>query len=138
MKPDFRTHFLRGIAHFNAREFWDAHEAWEEIWLGAESDVEQYLQGLIQLAAAYHHMKRGTFRGGIRLFESAARRLSQFPDPYCGLDRSAAVAAARLHTVWAADLLARGESEKRIDQADYPQLRLTGNYGDVNPPFDAW
>ena len=50
-----------------------------------------------------------------------------FPDP----DATAMAAGA-------ADLLARGESEKRIDQADYPQLRLTGNYGDVNPPFDAW
>jgi len=138
MRPDFRTHFLLGVSHFNARKFWDAHEAWEAIWLVAESEVEQYLQGLIQLAAAYHHMQRGTFRGGIRLFDSAARRLLHFPDPYCGLDRSEAVAAAVKHARWASDLLERGDSTERIGEGDYPRLRLTGNDGDVNPPIDAW
>jgi len=59
-KPDFRSHFLEGIDHFNSRRFWEAHEAWETLWLEAESDLDQYLQGLIQIAAAYHHIQRGT------------------------------------------------------------------------------
>ena len=53
----------RGVALFNAHEFWHAHEAWEELWLEESGDEKQFLQGLIQLAAAYHHVKRGTYRG---------------------------------------------------------------------------
>ena len=75
MKPDYRIYFLEGVAHFNAHEFWEAHESWETIWLAAESDVEQFLQGMIQLAAAYHHVRRGTLRGAPRLFDAGLRRL---------------------------------------------------------------
>src|SRR4029077_3839687 len=96
-KPDFTHHIREGIEHFNARRFWEAHEAWETIWLVAESDVEQFLQGMIQLAAAYHHVKRGTHRGAVRLFEAALRRLSAFTQKWSGSDRAAAEEAARRH-----------------------------------------
>src|SRR5204862_3032431 len=85
-KPDFVTHFREGLAHFNNREFWEAHESWEALWLVAESDVEQFLQGLIQIAAAYHHLKRGTLRGAPRLFEAGLRRRAPCPPHICGVD----------------------------------------------------
>ena len=65
-KPDFKTFFLEGVHNFNSRKFWEAHESWETLWLAAESDLEQFLQGLIQVAAAYHHVQRGTYRGAPR------------------------------------------------------------------------
>ena len=133
-KPDFTPLFVRGVAHFNAREFWEAHEAWEELWLVAESELEQYLQGLIQLAAAYHHVKRGTFRGAVRLFEAAARRLSAFPDPHCGLTRAAAVGAARQHAQWAV----QASADQRLADGDYPRLQLADNERDVIPPTISW
>jgi predicted metal-dependent hydrolase len=136
-RPDFTTHFLRGVEHFNALEFWEAHEAWEEIWLVAQSDVEQFLQGLIQLAAAYHHLRRGTFRGGIRLFEAALRRLSAFPDPWCGIDRGAAVEAAQKHREWAAGVVARSGQES-LRAEDYPQLRRVDDAAAPIPPIDQW
>src|SRR6478672_5007131 len=110
---DFAEHFLAGVAHFNAREFWDAHESWETIWLEAESDVHMFLQGLIQLAAAYHHVKRGTTRGAVRLFDAALKRLEAFPVVHCGIDRSSAVAAAQRDR----ERLARGEAA-----GDFPTL----------------
>lgn len=137
-RPDFTTVFLRGIAHFNAREFWDAHEAWEELWLAAESDLEQFLQGLIQLAAAYHHAQRGTLRGAVRLFAAAQRRLAPFPDPCCGISRAAAVAAAREHALWAAASVEQGVSGARLDAEDFPQLQLSGTERDVVPPQKSW
>ena len=107
-RPEFGPRFLEGVEHFNAREFWDAHESWEELWLAASSDLEQYLQGLIQLAAAYHHLQRGTLSGGIRLFDAALRRLEPFAESCCGIERHHAVAAAAVDRQWAADQLAAG------------------------------
>ena len=133
-KPDFAPLFIRGVAHFNAREFWEAHEAWEELWLVAESDLEQYLQGLIQLAAAYHHVKRGTFRGAVRLFDAATRRLSAFPDPHCGLARGSAIDAARKHAQW----VVQAAPQERLADADYPRLQLADNARDVIPPTISW
>jgi predicted metal-dependent hydrolase len=127
-KPDFRTHFAEGVAHFNQREFWDAHESWETIWLVAESDVEQFLQGLIQIAAAYHHVKRGTYRGAIRLFEAGLRRLEAFPPEYCDLDRGAVEAAARAQREL---LITRGEAD-----GTYPELVLLSDT--PAPPLVQW
>ncbi len=131
-KPEFAAAFRRGVEHFNALEFWEAHEAWEELWLAAESDLEQFLQGLIQVAAAYHHVKRGTFRGGVRLFDAGLSRLAGFPDPYCGVDRSAVENAAREHRSWAA---ARLESPERLAAIAYPKLTVVGK---IAPPVAKW
>lgn len=118
-KPDFKQHFLEGIEHFNSRRFWEAHEAWETLWLEAESDLEQFLQGLIQVAAAYHHIQRGTFRGAPRLFAAGLRRLEPFPMLCCGVDRTDVDAAARRHWKW---LETTPESALAADQ--YPRLRV--------------
>ncbi|MDP9192951.1 MAG: DUF309 domain-containing protein [Acidobacteriota bacterium] len=106
----------KGVALFNEHQFWHAHEAWEEIWLGATGDEKVFLQGLIQLAAAYHHVQRGTFRGGVRLFDAAMRKLERFADGYRGIDRAEAVSAAIRHR----GKIARGEN---IDAGELPKLR---------------
>ena len=106
-----------GIALFNAREFWHAHEAWEVLWLAAAGEEKQFLQGLIQLAAAYHHVKRGTSpRGAVRLFDAALGRLSAFPEGHLGVDRAAVVARAAEHR----RRIAEGG---HIGDEDYPEFR---------------
>ena len=111
------TPFAAGVEHFNAMRFWEAHEAWEELWLGAEGDLVDFYQGLIQLAAAYHHMKRGTFRGATRLFPAALQRLAPYPEQFLDLDRRQAVIAAESHVE-----AARGE--RTLDSPEYPKLAL--------------
>jgi predicted metal-dependent hydrolase len=106
----------KGVALFNDHQFWHAHEAWEEIWLGAAGEEKVFLQGLIQLAAAYHHVQRGTFRGGVRLFDAAVRKLERFANGYGGVDRAEAVNVALRHR----GKIARGEN---IDAGEYPKLR---------------
>ena len=119
-KPDFRTYFLEGVHNFNSRKFWEAHESWETLWLAAESDLEQFLQGLIQVAAAYHHVQRGTYRGAPRLFAAGLRRLDAFPMVHCGLDRTEVDAAARRHQEW----LESGAQEPLLSE-EYPKLRVS-------------
>lgn len=121
----FKEKLTEGLELFNRQEFWHAHESWEELWLEAGTDLHQYLQGLIQLAAAYHHVKRGTTRGAVRLFDAALKRLEAFPDVTCGIDRSSAVAAARRDR----ERLARGEAA-----GDFPALEISGEV----PRLDEW
>jgi uncharacterized protein len=136
-KPDYAHHFLEGLDRFNTRRFWDAHESWETIWLAAESDVEQFLQGLIQLAAAYHHIQRGTLRGASRLFDAALGRLSAFPSGFGGLDRASAEAAARRHRQWVAALVAADEGGELADD-DYPRMALLAERETFSPPRQDW
>ena len=106
-----------GIDLFNAHEFWKAHEAWETLWLQSKGEEKTFLQGLIQLAAAYHHVKRGTLRGAVRLFDAALQKLDPFPPRYANVDRASAVEAAKRHRM----RIATGEA---IDAREYPKLML--------------
>ena len=72
--------FRRGIALFNARKFFEAHEAWEELWLVEPEPEKTFLQGLIQLAAAFHHHGRGNSRGTQSLLAAGLAKLRRFPD----------------------------------------------------------
>ena len=57
--------YLRGIKLFNNAEFFDAHEALEDIWRAAPPENKKFLQGLIQVAVAFHHHSTGN-RVGMR------------------------------------------------------------------------
>jgi uncharacterized protein len=139
-RPDFKARFLEGIEHFNARRFWEAHESWEELWLVAQSDTEQFLQGLIQLAAAYHHVQRGTLAGAVRLFDAALGRLSAFPPDYCGIERGSLEGAARRHREWAAQAMSAGAQSGRpaiaFQTNGYPELMILNPV--AMPPHETW
>ena len=127
-RPDYPTHFLEGLDRFNARRFWDAHESWETLWLQSTSEVKQFLQGLIQVAAAYHHIQRGTLRGVPRLVDAGLRRLAMFPPGFNGVDRAAAEAAARRDR----------DITGPLADADFPSLTLLVARQDFLPPRQDW
>ncbi|PYQ30549.1 MAG: hypothetical protein DMF56_06990 [Acidobacteria bacterium] len=113
------TPLAKGVELFNAHHFWHAHEAWEEIWLTSSGGEKTFLQGLIQLAAAYHHVQRGTFRGAIRLFDAAFAKLDPFPPGYAGVDRANVIEVARGHRT-------RISAGEKIDAREYAKLTLDG------------
>ena len=135
---EFATHFREGVDRFNTLRFWDAHESWEELWLEAETELDQFLQGLIQLAAAYHHLRRGTFGGGVRLFDAALRRLEAFPLRHCGVDRGEAVRIAPLHRRRAEEALSAGSKTPFLRDDEYPKLQLLSAAESPMPPSDPW
>lgn len=81
-----RTDFHRGIRLFNQARFWEAHEAWEAVWLRHPEDGRFFIQGLIQLAAAYHQLRRGIHRGFLIHLRRAQERLVLFPDRFLSVD----------------------------------------------------
>ena len=98
--------FELGLEHFNSRKFFEAHEVWEEIWLVEAEPEKTFLQGLIQLAAAYHQYERDNPSGAESLLASGIVKLSRFPEHHHGLS------IGKLRTVakqWAR-LLGEGKS----------------------------
>ncbi len=77
--------FLRGIEQFNRGEFFQAHETWEALWLSANGEEKQFLQGAIQIAAAFHHWGQGNRRGALSLLRKAEAALEGFPRSYSGI-----------------------------------------------------
>ena len=77
--------FEEGLAHFNAKKFFEAHEFWEEIWLVEPEPEKTFLQGLIQVTAAFHHRQRGNPEGVELLLASGIVKLLRFPEDHHGL-----------------------------------------------------
>lgn len=77
--------FERGIEEFNARQFFEAHESWEEIWLAAEEPDKAFLQGIIQVAAAFHHYQRQNRAGALSLLRQGLSKLEGFSADYRGI-----------------------------------------------------
>jgi hypothetical protein len=94
MTPEHQTRFRRGIEQFNSRHFFDAHETWEEIWLATPEPDKAYLQGIIQIAAAFHHYGRGNAKGTRSLLEAGLRRLERCSPGHFGISMEALRAAA--------------------------------------------
>src|ERR1035441_8887996 len=75
-----------GLRHYAAGEFFAAHEAWESAWLSAPEPEKTFLQGVIQVAAAFEHQRRNNSLGIARLLAAALRRLDPLPSAFGGLD----------------------------------------------------
>lgn len=57
LTPERRRELIQeGIDLFNRGEYFAAHEAWEEIWRSTTPEPKDLFQGLVQLAAAFHHL----------------------------------------------------------------------------------
>jgi predicted metal-dependent hydrolase len=69
--------YLRGISLFNNAEFFDAHEALEDIWRAAPPENKKFLQGLVQVAVAFHHYSTGNRVGMRSVLERAIRNLAE-------------------------------------------------------------
>jgi uncharacterized protein len=69
--------YLRGIALFNQADFFDAHEALEDIWRAAPVENKKFLQGMVQIAVAFHHYSTGNRIGMRSVLERAVRNLSE-------------------------------------------------------------
>ena len=77
----------RGIHLFNEGRYWDAHEAWEELWHRRTEESRIFIQGIIQLAAAFHLLHRpGRRRGALGNFRKAEEKLRLFPSRFLGID----------------------------------------------------
>ena len=93
--------YQKGLEAFNSAHFYDAHEHWEEVWLETPNPDKMFLQGLIQVAAAFHHYSRANVPGTRNLLRAGLLKLDCFPEDHGGLEIEALREAVR---GWLADL----------------------------------
>ena len=81
-----RGSLAEGLRCYRTRQFFEAHEHWESVWLTLCEPEKSFLQSLIQVSAAFHHLRRGNRRGAVSLLTRALHRLDACPSSYCCLD----------------------------------------------------
>lgn len=77
--------FHLGVELFNAGQWFDAHEAWEDIWVLASGERKRFYQGLIQCAVTLEHIGRGNPRGVRSVWASCLPKFDGLPAEYLGV-----------------------------------------------------
>jgi len=77
-----------GLALFNSGHFFDAHEVLEDVWREAprHSHRRRHLQGLVQLAVAFHHQSTGNLAGARSVLERALRNIEGAEESFPEVD----------------------------------------------------
>jgi hypothetical protein len=75
-----------GLRDYNDARFFEAHEAWESVWLTAPQPEKLFLQALIQTTVALHHFSRNNRLGATRLLAAALRKLEPYPPDFANID----------------------------------------------------
>jgi predicted metal-dependent hydrolase len=81
-----------GIRLFNDAYFFEAHEVLEDVWKRERGEPRLFLQGLIQISAAYHHYQNGNLVGAATLLQRGADKIRKYPARYLGIDAAGLVA----------------------------------------------
>ncbi|GAC1331110.1 MAG: hypothetical protein NVSMB17_08930 [Candidatus Dormibacteria bacterium] len=103
----------RGVALFNAGQFWEAHEAWEGAWMPARGGPDADLfKGLVQLAAGCYHYQRRNRHGALVKWRDGAALLGPYLPGRDGLDLGGLVFAIR------------GLRERLDATEDWPDLEM--------------
>lgn len=92
--------YLLATDLFNHGYYWEAHEAWEGLWIaaGRSGTTADFLKGLIKLAAAgVKHLEGNA--AGVRRHKTRALELlksvSSTEQHYCGVDLSSLIKQCR-------------------------------------------
>jgi len=86
-----REALAKGIAEFNRWRFYDCHETLEDVWRevgskGEEGTLADFYQGIIKIAAGFHHVLRGNYKGAVNLLTDALRLLEPYRAVTLGVD----------------------------------------------------
>jgi len=118
MKLDWNRGALAdGLRCYRSQEFFLAHEHWESVWLKCQAPEKIFLQALIQMAAAFHHLQRDNSKGAASLLKAALRKLERYP----ALFESVEVTPLREEVEAWLEVL---ESPSSATHPPFPQIRL--------------
>lgn len=77
---------VKGIELFDARHYWEAHEALEAAWLAERGAVRHLYKGILQAGVTYLQIERGNFVGMAKMYERSKKWLGPWPGQCRGLD----------------------------------------------------
>src|SRR5713101_6828103 len=120
---DYDPRYLAGILFYNERDFFEAHEVWEDVWTESSGQERRFYQGLIQAAVALHHFRNGNVRGAVKLYRTGRAYMEPLDEVFFGLDKQ--VFWQRMEQCFR-ELHAMPDAEKqaRLDEALIPTLTL--------------
>ena len=77
--------FIEGLKQFKAMDYFEAHEAWEDLWSDYYLEDKKFVQGLIQLAVSFVHIGNGNMIGAKSLLRKCKEKFLDFSGVHRGI-----------------------------------------------------
>ena len=75
--------FQKGLMEYEKGDYFEAHEAWEDLWSDYNLSDRKFIQGLIQLSVSFVHLRNGNMNGARSLLKKCSEKF----EPYQHLQR---------------------------------------------------
>jgi hypothetical protein len=131
VSAEVRGAIEEGASLYNSGLFWECHEILERVWLREFPPRKEFLQGIIKVAAGYHHFQRGNWPGMSHLLEAGRGLLEPFRPSFLGVELEGFVSGVAADARLAEGLM---ERRGREEQVVVPPLRLSRLRGRADLP----
>ena len=100
---DFHNSLDEALDLFNNQKWYEAHDAFEDIWNGLFGDERQIIQGILQVSVSQFHLSKGNLNGAMILLGEGLGRIKSRVSVDLGLDlysfcKSLEVLLEKLHS----------------------------------------
>ncbi len=113
---DFKDSFFIALNLFNNHEWYEAHDAFEEIWNFVDGDERQVIQGILQVAVSQFHLSKGNLNGATILLGEGLGRIKTRTKINLGIDLESFCRCLE-------DLLRKLQYKEILNDNDKPYLK---------------
>ena len=85
-KSYLEDNFLNALHLFNNQKWYEAHDAFEDIWNTLDGDERQIIQGILQVSVSQYHLTKGNLNGATILLGEGLGRIKNRTNINLGID----------------------------------------------------
>ncbi len=113
----FKDSFFTALNLFNNHDWYEAHDAFEEIWNVVDGDERQVIQGILQVSVSQFHLSKGNLNGATILLGEGLGRIKTRTQIDLGIDLESFCKCLE-------DLLRKLQYKEILNEKDMPFLKL--------------
>ena len=85
-RKSFKDSLSKALNLFNNHKWYEAHDAFEEIWNSVDGDERQVIQGILQVSVSQFHLSKGNLNGATILLGEGLGRIKNRTKIKLGID----------------------------------------------------
>ena len=113
---NFEDSLLVALNLFNNHQWYEAHDAFEEIWNSVDGDERQVIQGILQVSVSQFHLSKGNLNGATILLGEGLGRIKTRTDINLGIDLESLCLCLE-------EILNKLQNKETLNEIDKPFLK---------------
>ena len=114
----FDDNFFDALNLFNNQKWYEAHDAFEDIWNTLDGDERQIIQGILQVSVSQFHLSKGNINGATILLGEGLGRIKNRTNIDLGVDLESFCKCLE-------ELLIKLQYKIELNEKDKPYLVIT-------------